>query len=213
MVPKIGYLIPTREAIMEGHHEAGPLLRLAEMAEDLEFDSVWIGDSLLARPRHEPITWLSAVAGRTKKIELGTAVILPALRNPVLLANQIATLDQASEGRVILGVGIATDLPNIRAEFQSAGVPFEDRVGRMLEGLRLCRALWSGNPVDWDGRWKVEQGILGPVPVQKNGLLYGVVDRSQLLLSVPLGTTKVGFQRVLVIRRFGASNGVKCKLT
>ena len=104
---------------MEGRPEAEPLLGLAERAENLGYDSVWIGDSLLARPRHEPITLLAGVAGRTKRVKLGTAVLLPALRNPVLLAHSVATLDQVSQGRVILGIGIATDVPNIRAEFRS----------------------------------------------------------------------------------------------
>jgi alkanesulfonate monooxygenase SsuD/methylene tetrahydromethanopterin reductase-like flavin-dependent oxidoreductase (luciferase family) len=85
------------------------------------------------------------------------------------MAHQISTLDQVSDGRTIIGVGIATDQENIRNEFMAAGVPFEKRVGRMLEGLRLCRALWSGDAVDWDGRWTVKQGVLGPMPVQKNG--------------------------------------------
>lgn len=169
MAPKLGYLLPTREAVMEGRPAAAPLLRLAEKAEDLGFDSVWIGDSVTARPRHEPLTLLAAVAGRTKRVDLGTAVLLPALRNPVLLAHQAATLDQASEGRLILGVGIATDVPNIRAEFQACGVPFEKRVGTMLEGLRLARALWSGEPVDWDGRWKLGGQTVGPTPHRKGG--------------------------------------------
>lgn len=169
MTAKLGYLLPTRERIMTGEHAVTPMLRLAEKAEALGYDSVWVGDSLLARPRHEPITLLAGVAGRTQKVALGTAVLLPALRNPVLLAHQVATLDQIAEGRVILGVGIATDVPNIRAEFASAGVPFEKRVGRMLEGLRLCRALWTGEPVDWDGRWHVEAGVLAPVPHRKGG--------------------------------------------
>ncbi len=169
MPPKLGYLLPTREAVMEGRPAAAPLLDLAEKAEDLGFDSVWIGDSVTARPRHEPLTMLAAVAGRTKRVELGTAVLLPALRNPVLLAHQAATLDQASEGRLILGVGIATDVPNIRAEFQACGVPFEKRVGTMLEGLRLARALWSGEPVDWDGRWKLGGQTVGPTPHRKGG--------------------------------------------
>jgi len=154
---------------MRGQPKTGPLLELADQAEDLGFDSVWVGDSLLARPRHEPLTLLAAIAGRTRRVELGTAVLLPALRNPVVLAHQVATLDQISEGRVILGVGIATDVPNIRAEFTAAGVPFEKRVGRMMEGLRLCKALWSGEPVDWDGRWQVEQGVLGPIPYRRGG--------------------------------------------
>ena len=169
MAVRIGYLLPTRESVMEGRHAAAPLLKLAETAEDLGYDSVWVGDSLLARPRHEPLTLLAGVAGRTTNIALGTAILLPALRNPVVMAHQISTLDQISDGRTIIGVGIATDQENIRNEFMAAGVPFEKRVGRMLEGLRLCRALWSGEAVDWNGRWTVKQGILGPMPVQKNG--------------------------------------------
>jgi probable F420-dependent oxidoreductase len=166
---KIGYLLPTREQIMGGRPEAAPLLALADKAEMLGYDSVWVGDSLLARPRHEPITLLAGVAGRTQKVELGTAVLLPAYRNPVVMAHQIATLDQISQGRVILGVGIAGDVANIRAEFEAAGVPFEKRVGRMMEGLRLCKALWSGEPVNWEGRWKVVDGVLGPTPHRPGG--------------------------------------------
>lgn len=169
MASRIGYLLPTREQVMEGRPAAAPLLSLAEKAEALGFDSIWVGDSLLARPRHDPLTLLAAVAARTRKAELGTAVLLPALRNPVVLAQQIATLDQISQGRYILGVGIASDVPNIRAEFVAAGVPFEKRVGRMLEGLRLCRALWSGKPVSWNGRWVLENSVLGPTPHRPGG--------------------------------------------
>ena len=169
MTTRIGYLLPTRENVMEGRQEATSLLSLAARAEDLGYDSIWVGDSLLARPRHEPLSLLAAVAGRTKRVELGTAVLLPALRNPVLLAHQVSTLDQISEGRTILGVGIATDVPNVRAEFEAAGVPFEKRVGRMLEGLRLCKALWTGETVDWEGRWSVKDARLGPVPYRTDG--------------------------------------------
>jgi probable F420-dependent oxidoreductase len=169
MPPKIGYLLPTREQIMEGRHDAASLLTLAERAEALGYDSVWVGDSVLARPRHDPLTLLAAVAARVPRVMLGTAVLLPALRNPVLLAHQVATLDQVSEGRFILGVGIARDVPNIRAEFAACGVPFEKRVGRMMEGLRLCRALWRGEAVDWDGRWPVQDGVLAPQPHRAGG--------------------------------------------
>src|SRR5713226_4583009 len=169
MSPRIGYLLPTRESVMEGRPAAAPLLALAERAEGLGYDSIWVGDSILARPRHEPLTLLSAVAARTRRAELGTAVLLPALRNPVVLAHGIATLDQISEGRFILGVGIASDVANIRAEFVACGVPFERRVGRMLEGLRLARELWTGEPVTWNGRWAVEDATLGPVPHRPGG--------------------------------------------
>src|SRR5947207_6571098 len=172
-MPKLGYLLPTRERTMEDRQETAPLLALAERAERLGFDSIWVGDSLLARPRHDPLTLLAAVAARTRKAELGTAVLLPALRNPVVLAQQVATLDRISEGRFILGVGIATDVLNVRAEFEAAGVPFDKRVGRLVEGLALCRALWTGKPVDWpregDGRWKLTGAVLGPTPHRPGG--------------------------------------------
>ena len=167
--PRVGYLLPTRERIMSDAPGTAELLRLAERAETLGYDSVWVGDSLLARPRHEPLTLLAGVAARTRRIELGTAVLLPALRNPVLLAHQVATLDRIAEGRLILGVGVATDVESVRDEFEAAGVPFEKRGERMLEGLRLCRALWSGESVDWDGRWRVKRGVLGPTPHRPGG--------------------------------------------
>lgn len=169
MTVRMGYLLPTRERVMEGHPETGPILALAARAEELGFDSVWIGDSLLAKPRHDPLTLLAAIAGRSREIGLGTAVLLSAMRNPVLLAHQVATLDQISEGRFILGVGIANSQPATQAEFEAAGVPFEKRIGRMMEGLRLCQALWTGEPVDWDGRWTVRDGVLGPLPWRKGG--------------------------------------------
>ena len=169
MLAQIGYLLPTREQIMQGVHTAAPLLRLAQKAEALGFDSVWAGDSLLARPRHEPLTLLAAVAGRTARVRLGTAVLVAPMRNPVLMAHQVATLDQVSDGRVILGIGAGIDAPNVRAEFAAAGAPFEKRFGTMFEGVRLARALWSGEDVRWEGRWKVEGGRLAPKPVQPGG--------------------------------------------
>ena len=141
------------------------------------------------------VPWSGVVLARgpfvVKNAELGTAVLLPALRNPVVLAQQIATLDQISQGRYILGVGIASDVPNIRAEFTAAGVPFEKRVGRMLEGLRLCRELWTGKPVNWNSRWVMENSVLGPTPHRPGGppiWIGGMVrparDRSSSIVSV-----------------------------
>ena len=169
MTLKLGYLLPTRERVMVGVHDTDRILELGDVAEEVGLDSVWIGDSLIAKPRHDPITLLAAIAARTTRIALGTAVLLPMLRNPTLLAHQLATLDQVSRGRFILGVGTARDAPAIRAEFEAAGVPFEKRIGRMLEGLRLCRALWTGEPVDWDGRWKLAGATLAPEPHTPGG--------------------------------------------
>lgn len=169
MALKLGYLLPTRENVMRGEPSGRVLLDAAKRAAGLGFDSVWAGDSLLARPRHDPLTLLAAVAGAVPDVQVGTAVLLPALRNPVVLAQQLATIDQVSAGRLVVGAGIAADTPGIRAEFAAAGVPFEARVGRLMEGFRLCRALWSGEAVDWDGRWRVEQGVLAPLPFSDGG--------------------------------------------
>ncbi len=170
MTVEIGVLLPTREAVMSGRPETAPLLALAERAEAAGFDSVWIGDSVTARPRHEPLTLLAAVAARTQRVRLGTAVLLPALRHPVVLAHVIGTLDRVAEGRVILGVGIAADTPAIRQEFAAVGVPFERRVGRVLETLEICRALWSRDGVSFAGKhFTLENITMEPKPHRPGG--------------------------------------------
>jgi probable F420-dependent oxidoreductase len=170
MTVEFGVLLPTREAVMSGHPETASLLAMAERAEAAGFDSVWIGDSLIARPRHEPLTLLSAVAARTKRVRLGTAVLLPALRNPVVLAHIVGTLDRIAEGRVILGVGIAGDAPAIRKEFAAAGVPWDRRVGRYLETLEICRALWSRDGVTFSGKhFTLDNVTMEPKPHRPGG--------------------------------------------
>jgi alkanesulfonate monooxygenase SsuD/methylene tetrahydromethanopterin reductase-like flavin-dependent oxidoreductase (luciferase family) len=170
MAVEFGVLIPTREAIMSGRPETASLLTMAERAEGAGFDSVWIGDSLTARPRHEPLTLLAAVAARTRRLRLGTAVLLPALRNPVVLAHIVGTLDRVAEGRVILGMGIAADAPAIRREFAAAGVPWDRRVGRFLETLAICRALWSRDHVSFSGKhFTLEDVTMEPKPHRAGG--------------------------------------------
>src|SRR2546428_8404787 len=170
MTTQFGVLIPTREAVMSGRPETGPLLAMAERAEAAGFDSVWIGDSLTARPRDEPLTLMSAIAARTRRVRIGTGVLLPALRNPVVLAHVVGTLDRIAEGRVILGVGIAADTPAIRKEFAAASVPWERRVGRVLETLEICRALWSRDHVSFHGKhFTLDDVTLEPKPPRAGG--------------------------------------------
>src|SRR5512145_343422 len=170
MTVEFGVLSPTREPVMSGRPETAPLLARAERAESAGFDTVWIGDSLIARPRHEPLTLLAAVAGRTRRVRLGTGVLLPALRNPVVLAHVVGTLDRAAEGRVILGVGFAADNPSIRKEFAAASVPFERRVGRFLETLEICQALWRRNNVSFNGKhFTLEDVTMEPKPHRPGG--------------------------------------------
>jgi len=170
MATEFGVLIPTREAIMSGRPETGPLLAMADRAEAAGFDSVWIGDSITARPRHEPLTLLAAVAARTRRVRIGTAVLLPALRPPVVLAHIVGTLDRVSEGRLILGVGIAADAPAIRKEFEAVGVPFPRRVGRFLETLAICQALWSKDGVSFSGaHFSLQDVTVEPKPHRPGG--------------------------------------------
>jgi len=170
MTVEFGVLIPTRESVMSGRMETAPLLTMAERAEAAGFDSVWIGDSLVARPRHEPLTLMAAVAARTRRVRIGTGVLLPALRNPVVLAHVVGTLDRVAEGRIILGVGIAGDMPAIRKEFAAAGVPWDRRVGRFLEILAICQALWTRDGVSFSGKhFTLDNVTMEPKPHRPGG--------------------------------------------
>ena len=170
MPVEFGVLLPTREAVMSGRMETAPLLTMAERAEAAGFDSVWIGDSLVARPRHEPLTLMAAVAARTRRVRIGTGVLLPALRNPVVLAHVVGTLDRVAEGRIILGVGIAGDMPAIRKEFAAAGVPWDRRVGRFLEILAICQALWTRDGVSFSGKhFTLDNVTMEPKPHRPGG--------------------------------------------
>jgi len=176
-----GYLLPTRELVMAGTPpDAGKAIELAEAAESLGFGSVWAGDSILARPRLEALTTLAAIAARTQRVRLGTAVLLPALRNPVILANEVANLDLLSQGRVVLGVGIGSRSEPVQREFDSCGVSFAHRVSIYEEGLTIMRRLWSEREVTFSGRhFQLKDVSLGLRPVQEPGVpiwVAGTVD-------------------------------------
>jgi len=119
----LGFLLPTREIVMTQEIPSfRQILDLAEQAEAFGFDSVWVGYSVLARPRFEALTALAAVAARTQRVQLGTAVLLPMLRHPVVLANEVASLDLIANGRLILGLGIGGNNPSVAQEFAACGV-------------------------------------------------------------------------------------------
>ena len=138
--------------VIPGHDPSGDVLGTAEMAEALGFDSVWVGDHLLWYvPSPDPAVILGALAARTERVRLGTAVYLAALRNPVAVAKMGATLDHLSGGRFVLGVGIGGENP---AEFAAAGVPLRQRSGRLDETVEVCRRLWAGGErVTYAGRY------------------------------------------------------------
>jgi probable F420-dependent oxidoreductase len=176
-----GYLLPTREVVMaQAAPDFGAVLALAEHAEALGFDSVWVGDSVLARPRLEAFTTLAAVAARTRRVRLGTAILLLALRQPVVLANELANLDIVSGGRLTLGLGVGSKTDTVAREFEACGVPMAQRVGRFEETIDLLRALWTQPEVTYEGRYFQLRGVkLGLKPAQRPGpplWLAGHVD-------------------------------------
>ena len=165
---KIGLVLPTREAAMAGRPDIGPLLEFAERAEESGFDSLWAGDAPFARPRFEPLSLLTAVAARTERITVGTAILLPVLRHPLLLAHAAATADRVAEGRLVLGVGAGW----VQQEFEALGVPYEQRVGRLLETIEICRRVWGAGDEGASFRGKYfsfDEVHLFPQPIRPEG--------------------------------------------
>jgi len=155
-----GLLLPSREALLWAGGDLALVIEAGRRAEASGFDAVWVGDSLLARPRGEPLTLLAALAGATRRVNLGTAVLLPLLRHPLSLAHVVATLDRVAEGRIILGIGPGAELPGTHAELKALGVPSDRRVTGMLRAVEHSRRLWRNE----------EQGLgLEPQPLQPGG--------------------------------------------
>lgn len=167
---RVGLLLPTWEAVH--HHDGDPsrLLRQATEAEERGFDSLWVGESMLARPRLEPLTLLASLATLTSRITLGTAILLPALRHPVVLAHTVATVDRLSGGRLVLGVGVGGALESTERELAAVGVPMAERIQRTVAAMKLCRTLWSGPVEGWRSRyWDMGAVDLLPRPARAGG--------------------------------------------
>jgi len=137
-------------------------------AERLGFHSLWAGDHVFYNVDVlQPLQLLSWAAALTTRMRLGTAVMLTAYLNPVLLAKAAATLDCLSGGRLTLGVSIG----GTEAEFKSIGVPMDQRVGRLIESVAIMRKLWQEDDVSYDGRYyEVEHGTINPKPAQRPGV-------------------------------------------
>jgi alkanesulfonate monooxygenase SsuD/methylene tetrahydromethanopterin reductase-like flavin-dependent oxidoreductase (luciferase family) len=171
---KLGFLLPTRGLIMqdESPDNANEILSLANHAENAGFDSVWVGDSLTAKPRLEPLTTLAAVAGHTNRVRLGTAVLLAALRNPVLLAQTLGTLDLISGGRTVLTVGAGGSFNAAqKAEWNNAGISASSRGRRMEELVEIVKMLGTKAHGSFQGdHFDIDNVTVGPKPLQKGGV-------------------------------------------
>ena len=174
---KIGLLLGTRGLVMRAQREgravdAGPMLDLAERAEAAGLDSVWVGDSLLSKPQLEPVAAMAAVAARTSRVRIGTAVMLPAIRSLVPLAHSLATVDVLSGGRIVLAMGVGGAFtPEQAQDFAAAGIDPKTRAGRLTEMVRAMRMLWTEEHVSFDGKHvQLDDVTLYPRPVQPGGI-------------------------------------------
>ena len=171
LTPRFGLSLPNR-GVLFGATSVDELLALSEQAEASgAFESIWVGDSLFAKPRLESLVLLGAIAARTRRVRLGTCCLSTfPLRDPIFLAAQWAALDQVSHGRMVLGACIGGSLPREKAEaeFAAFGVKLADRAPRLEEGMTILRRLWTEDHVTHEGRfWQFRDLTLEPKPVQK----------------------------------------------
>lgn len=148
----VGVNLNNREALIDPGFGVSGLLDLGHLAERAGFDSVWVGDSLVARPRYAPLMLLAALAQRTQSVLLGTACLVTTLRHPVQLAQAWSTLDVLSNGRTVLGAcagNIAEDA--VKKEFAILGLDHRRRLAIFEEGLKILRCLLSEGRVTHQG--------------------------------------------------------------
>ncbi len=145
--------------------DAAGYWRWVDMCEAGGIDSIWQTDRLISRtPILECMTAMAALAGRTRRLKFGMNVVSLALRDPVLLAKQCATIDVLSEGRLLPGFGIGSPLG---PEWQALGIDTATRGRRTDEGLTVIRRLWTEDSVDFEGRFVTLRGAsIAPRPVQ-----------------------------------------------
>ena len=183
---RIGVLIPTRGAVMQSatRPPTDECWAMARHADEAGYDAVWVGDSIVAKPRLEPLTTLAYIAAMTTKVRLGTAVLLPALRHPVVLAHQMANIDQISHGRLVLGLGVGWSLPSAEREWAACGMDHKRRVRRLEEHIEIWRMLWRGEPVTYQGHnVELTEHTIGPLPWNKEGppVLITAGNRAEMI--------------------------------
>jgi probable F420-dependent oxidoreductase len=164
-------------------------LAMARAAEEVGFDSIWVGDHLLFRGdgRDERGPWeawmlLGALAAVTERVELGPLVACTAFHPPGLIAKMAATLAEISGGRFVLGLGAGWN----EEEFRAFGVPFDHRVSRFEECFTVIRGLLSGERVTLRGRYvQAEDAVLLPRPSAPPGLMVGSNGPRMLAATLP----------------------------
>jgi len=185
---KVGLLVYTANALPQNTPRRYETIRaIATQAEVDGFDSIWLADHLLYRDADgttgiwECWTVLSALAEATRRVELGPLVLCNSLRNPAILAKMATTLDEVSQGRLILGIGAGWNEP----EYQAFGLPFDHRVDRLEEALQLLSPLLRDGHADFAGRYYQARGCeiapRGPRPAGPLLLVGGEGPRLRTL--------------------------------
>jgi alkanesulfonate monooxygenase SsuD/methylene tetrahydromethanopterin reductase-like flavin-dependent oxidoreductase (luciferase family) len=168
---RLGVLLPHRAVVIQSTRRP-PLEEcwtVARACDEAGMD-VWVGDSIVAKPRVEPLTTLAYCAAITQRARLGTAILLPALRQPTVLAHALASLDQLSGGRLVLGLGAGWGLPEIVREWEACGRNHKRRGKDLEEHVSTWRRLWSGKPVSFEGSdFKLTDHTIGPLPWTEDG--------------------------------------------
>jgi probable F420-dependent oxidoreductase len=162
---------------------------MARAAEDVGFDSIWIGDQLLYRDDDRPErgpweswTLLAGLAAVTRRVRLGPLVACAGFHPPGLLAKMAATVDAISDGRLVLGLGAGWN----RTEFEAFGLPFDRRVTRFEEAFAIIRGLLAGERVTLDGRFhRAADAVLLPAPARRPPLMIGSDGERMLRIALP----------------------------
>jgi probable F420-dependent oxidoreductase len=185
---KVGMVLPMNDADSPGAGRWPRIRELARFAEAGGLDSLWVYDHFVFRMAgeaedgiHEAWTLLTAVAAVTERAELGTIVLGTGFRPPALMAKMAATLDEISNGRLILGLGTGWHEP----EYLAFGYPFDHRVGRFEEAIGIILPLLRGERVTLNGRWhQVDDAVLLPRPLRPGGLPILIAGRGERMLSI-----------------------------
>lgn len=164
---RFGVFLPSYIWEGDGPDRARGIADFAREVDTLGFDSIFITDHLVAAKHFysvsflEPVTTLALVAGVTERVRLGTSIMIMPLRNPIMLAKQLATLQFLSEGRMILGAGVGWYGP----EFEAIGTHKSERGARTDEALDVIQRLWAGETVTHDGRfYTAREAFIEPLP-------------------------------------------------
>ena len=169
-------------AQLGGIHPPVQQFELARRVEELGYESVWTGDHVsFHNPLYESLTLLATYASITRRVRLGTAVYLLALRPAAIAAKITSTLDVLSGGRLIFGVGVGGENPK---EFELCGVPHGERGARVSEAIEAVRTLWRDTPATFKGRFtRFEAVSVDPKPVQRPGPPIWIGGRSDAALA------------------------------